>query len=500
MRIVLLADGLAADRGPPPAWGEAPLALEWLGDATVLDRNLAAVAALGATDIVLVVRSAPEAWRLAVGGRADVRIVPALRGPIERTLRARAHPEAPTLFLDARCAPGMEALGALRDPAPGEHVRLSTPDGPIAEAWGPGERTHLREVRIPSPPGARTFAELHRAALDAAGARVLVAPDAVVEPGAVLQGPVVVGPGARVRANANLSRCLVLAGTEVGPVTVEGAVLGGDRVWSAASDYVLRVEDPAYVAHRPPPRPLAVRARALAMRAVEIVSTAAALTVLSPVLTLFAAAVRLDSPGPVFYASDRLVAPETHADDPQGYAYRPARPVPHLVFRTMVVGADRLKVAAPNLYAGGPYHKYAEDERITRVGRLLRKTSVDELPLLWNVLRGRLGLVGLWPLPRGEAHALATRAFPLGSRDLTATARRRFEGRPGLAGLWQAGGRSKLSAETRAVYDAYQAVVHLEGPPAALLQGEYRRYATFWGQIRTVVRTVGRVLRRDGAL
>jgi len=102
-------------------------------------------------------------------------------------------------------------------------------------------------------------------------------------------------------------------------------------------------------------------------------------------------------------------------------------------FRTMIAGADKLKTQlAEKNEMSGPVFKVAGDPRVTPVGRWLRRSSLDELPQLLNVLKGEMSLVGPRPLPLSESAAIKG---PL---------RRRFSMKPGMTGLWQASGRSNL--------------------------------------------------------
>ena len=118
------------------------------------------------------------------------------------------------------------------------------------------------------------------------------------------------------------------------------------------------------------------------------------LLLLSPLLMIAAIAVKLDSPGPVFYGQTRV-----------GRGNRPFR---IWKFRTMVVGADAMvDDLADQNQADGPLFKITDDPRITRVGTFLRKTSIDELPQLWNVLRNDMSLVGPRPgLPSEAVHPI----------------------------------------------------------------------------------------------
>jgi exopolysaccharide biosynthesis polyprenyl glycosylphosphotransferase len=157
---------------------------------------------------------------------------------------------------------------------------------------------------------------------------------------------------------------------------------------------------------------------AVLKRAIDVAVATALLIALSPLFVVTAIAVAATSPGPILFSQQRY-----------GLNRRRFR---MLKFRTMVQDADSLQVAleAQN-EAHGPVFKIARDPRITRVGRILRRTSIDELPQLINVLRGEMSLVGPRPLPLRDV-ANFTRAADM----------RRFSVRPGLTGLWQVSGRS----------------------------------------------------------
>ena len=136
-----------------------------------------------------------------------------------------------------------------------------------------------------------------------------------------------------------------------------------------------------------------------------------------------AVAIKLTSRGPVMYAQDRC-----------GLRKRPFR---MYKFRSMFADADKLQpeLEARN-EASGPVFKIRNDPRMTPLGRLLRKSSIDELPQLWNVLRGDMSLVGPRPLPRRDVNRI-TRPSDM----------RRFSMRPGLTCLWQVQGRSNIDFE-----------------------------------------------------
>jgi exopolysaccharide biosynthesis polyprenyl glycosylphosphotransferase len=147
-------------------------------------------------------------------------------------------------------------------------------------------------------------------------------------------------------------------------------------------------------------------------RALDVAGAAAVLILMAPVLALLAILIRLDSPGPVLYAAPR--------------AGRKGRPFRCYKFRTMVGDADALKKGLRERnQRQGPCFKITNDPRITRVGGLLRRYSLDELPQLWNVLKGEMSLVGPRPHPLDDYSAYAIEHLP------------RLDVIPGMTGLWQ---------------------------------------------------------------
>jgi len=163
--------------------------------------------------------------------------------------------------------------------------------------------------------------------------------------------------------------------------------------------------------------------RRLAKDTFDAVVAAAALLVLAPLLLAVMVAIRLDSPGPALFRQERV-----GRDDRRFVMYK---------LRTMVVDAeDRRAALVPHNQAdGGVLFKLHEDPRVTRVGRWLRRFSIDELPQLFNVLLGEMSLVGPRPPLPSEV-----RSYP-------SDVRRRLAVKPGLTGLWQVSGRSDLPWE-----------------------------------------------------
>ena len=155
-------------------------------------------------------------------------------------------------------------------------------------------------------------------------------------------------------------------------------------------------------------------------RCSDVIGASVALVALAPIMIAAAAAIRLTSEGPVIYSQERY-----------GLNRRRFR---MFKFRTMVQDAERLQASLESRNeASGPVFKIADDPRITPLGRFLRRTSIDELPQLFNVLRGDMSLVGPRPLPLRDVDRF-TRTGDL----------RRFSMRPGVTCLWQISGRSGI--------------------------------------------------------
>jgi lipopolysaccharide/colanic/teichoic acid biosynthesis glycosyltransferase len=190
-------------------------------------------------------------------------------------------------------------------------------------------------------------------------------------------------------------------------------------------------------------------------RAVDVVLGSLLLLLALPILLLCALAVRLDSPGPALFGQLR-----TGRDGRRFRMYK---------FRTMLENAEELKASLAHLnILPPPDFKIPNDPRITRVGRFLRATSLDELPQLVNVVRGDMSLVG----PRPTSFAPST--YKLWHTH-------RLDVPPGLTGLWQVEGRAAMSFDERLRLDV-----------------TYIRRASLWYDLRLLLRTAGAVVRRSG--
>jgi exopolysaccharide biosynthesis polyprenyl glycosylphosphotransferase len=192
-------------------------------------------------------------------------------------------------------------------------------------------------------------------------------------------------------------------------------------------------------------------------RTFDVVVSALVLLVGLPFWLLVAVAIRLDSAGPVFYRDRRVGLGE--------------REFPMLKFRTMVAGADerRRQLETAN-EADGALFKIRDDPRVTRVGALLRRLSLDEIPQVLNVLRGEMSLVGPRPLPVRDNHRLEE------------WHRKRHLVLPGMTGLWQIAGRSTLSFDDLVRLDFY-----------------YLDNWSLWLDVSVLAKTLPAVLARRGA-
>jgi exopolysaccharide biosynthesis polyprenyl glycosylphosphotransferase len=170
--------------------------------------------------------------------------------------------------------------------------------------------------------------------------------------------------------------------------------------------------------------------RPVAKRAFDVTASSIMLMILAPFGLAIAAAVKLTSPGPVFFSQERVG--------------RDGRPFRIHKFRTMVPDAEQLLIdLRDHNEADGPLFKLKDDPRVTRIGRVLRKTSIDEFPQIWNVLKGEMSLVGPRPALASETEGWSSDLFD------------RLRVRPGMTGMWQVSGRSESSFDEYTRLDLY---------------------------------------------
>ena len=202
------------------------------------------------------------------------------------------------------------------------------------------------------------------------------------------------------------------------------------------------------------------RSSRLLKRTLDVALSLVGLVIFSPLLAYAALRIRLDSPGPVLFRQQRIGA--------GGRRFRIIK------FRTMYIGADDQKAALAHLNKhteeGPRMFKILQDPRVTPFGRFLRRWSIDELPQLWNVIRGEMSLVGPRPLiPSEDEHVVGA-------------GRQRLRLTPGITGLWQVIGRSDIPFREMIALDYL-----------------YVTNWSLWGDVKLLARTLPRVLNRTGA-
>lgn len=195
-------------------------------------------------------------------------------------------------------------------------------------------------------------------------------------------------------------------------------------------------------------------------RIFDLLVSLVAVIVLSPILLLIALAIRLEDRGPILYRAQRVG--------------RGGKPITVYKFRSMRMNADRLEdmLTPEELEEYKKNFKLEHDPRITKVGAFLRKTSLDELPQLFNILSGTLSLVGPRPVLQEETELYGDKRNVL------------LSCKPGLTGLWQVSGRSNVTYEN--------------GRRQAL-ELQYVSQRSLWLDIKILFWTVGAVVRMDGA-
>ena len=183
---------------------------------------------------------------------------------------------------------------------------------------------------------------------------------------------------------------------------------------------------------------------------------------ISPLLVYIAYRIKKEDPGPVFFAHIRIG--------------KDGKPFPCYKFRSMVVNSQEMlqKYLAENPAAREEWErdfKLKDDPRVTSIGKFLRSTSLDELPQIFNVLRGEMSLVGPRPVIQEEL-----------DKYYGETAKLYCTVKPGITGLWQVSGRSDIGYDERVALDA-----------------TYIKYRSMWGDIVILWKTIGVVLMKKGA-
>lgn len=293
---------------------------------------------------------------------------------------------------------------------------------------------------------------------------VLSSSDAVLAGGLPVLGRCQVEDLAEATARHPVDRVLIAhadADGDTTPELVRGAHALGLKVSVLPHDFdalgrsaeVDDVEGVTVLGLYPPVLP---RSSRVLKRTMDVVGALALLAVSAPLLVVVAVAIKLTSSGPVLFRQERIG--------------RGARRFKVIKFRTMVVDAEAMRATLLAQSRDPNWLLLTDDPRITRVGRLLRTTSIDELPQLWNVLRGEMSLVGPRPLVETE------------DRLITGWGRGRLDLTPGLTGLWQVLGRTSIPFEEMIKLD-YMYVTDW----------------SLWGDIQILLRTIPVLVTRRGA-
>ena len=200
----------------------------------------------------------------------------------------------------------------------------------------------------------------------------------------------------------------------------------------------------------------------LVKTAFDYILTLVGAVFISPLLVYIAYRIKKEDPGPVFFAHTRIG--------------KDGKPFPCYKFRSMVVNSQEMlqKYLAENPAAREEWErdfKLKDDPRVTPIGKFLRSTSLDELPQIFNVLRGEMSLVGPRPVIQEEL-----------DKYYGETAKLYCTVKPGITGLWQVSGRSDIGYDERVALDA-----------------TYIKYRSMWGDIVILWKTIGVVLMKKGA-
>ncbi len=206
---------------------------------------------------------------------------------------------------------------------------------------------------------------------------------------------------------------------------------------------------------------LALKRNSITKRTFDILCAFIGLLVLSPLFLLIVLMIKLDSRGPAFFGHKRLGKGGRYFTC---YKFRTMRPDAEQVLKDLLRRDPEARAQWQKDF------KLKNDPRITRIGTFLRKTSLDEIPQLWNVLKGDMSLVGPRPIVTDEVERYGDKARYL------------FKVPPGITGLWQVSGRNDIDYEERVLLDEY-----------------YAKNWSLWLDIEVIIRTFGAVLKKQGA-
>lgn len=341
--------------------------------------------------------------------------------------------------------------------------------------------------------------KIHKDVLKSISTPIMIGENSEIKKNVVIKNPVVIGNDVIVDEGTILSNSIILNNTYIGKnLEIEDSIIYKNLCINTTRDFGIYVTDDFILSPINKTKFKDIL-KTISFRVLDIIIASIGLIIFSPLMMLIALAIKIDSKGPIFYRSKRLKKPELIEKSKKWFRYEPEKPVFYLKFRTMKSEIlPNEKILGLNVYQDGPYFKVKDDPRITRVGKFLRKTSLDELPLLFNVLKGDISLVGIWGLPPEEAKTLYQEGVEKDWLKLKDVAQVRFKGKLGLAGYWQSRGRSELSALERTIHDSFQAVTNVEEEKLKSRLIEYRTDSVK-GYISLILDTVKSVIKRKGA-
>ncbi len=343
--------------------------------------------------------------------------------------------------------------------------------------------------------------KIHGSVLSSTKKPILIGDYTVIGKNVEFLGPAIIGNNVRIDDAAVVTDSLILDDSYIGKnIEIKNSIVHKNLHLSITHDYSLYLND-EFIISEQKKNPRLFSAKRIFFRIIDLFLSLFALILLFPLFLFISILIKLDSAGPIFYRSRRIREPQIIQKTEKWYKYQPESIVEYLKFRTMIVDQNQYKSSLNdlNIYEGGPFFKAKDDPRITRVGKSLRAASLDELPLLINVLKGDLSFVGIWGLPQKEAEGLQSSDSTEEGLEISETAKFRFKGNLGLAGYWQSRGRSELTAEERIVHDTVQSLSDIDDQLLSKHLGEYKKSRSVKGYISLILDTVKSVLKKKGS-
>ncbi|MCX8056424.1 MAG: sugar transferase [Ignavibacteria bacterium] len=341
--------------------------------------------------------------------------------------------------------------------------------------------------------------KIHRDILKFIKAPIFIGSNSELRKNVSIKGTVIIGDNVIIDEGTTISNSLILNDTYIGKnLEIVNSIIYKNLCINTTNSFGIYVTDKFILSPNIKSK-IKDRIIQLIFRMLDLVLASIGLILFFPLMLLIAILIKIDSKGPIFYRSKRIIHPLLIQKEKNWYRYEPEKAVFYLKFRTMKTEEIlNNNVRKLNVYDEGPYFKAKDDPRVTRVGKILRRLSLDELPLLINVIKGDLSLVGIWGLPPQEAQALYEHGVSSNFFRLKDVAQIRFKGKLGLAGYWQSRGRSELSAEERTIHDSVQAISQIADEKLKARLKPYRTDSVK-GYISLILDTIKSVIKSKGA-